>query len=457
MKRRDFISQSAAVGSGLLMGAPIFADDQIAEEKQIVKNAAQPAKQIHVGIVGCGRQGRAIINVGLKIPNIKITAVCDILLSARRSAKLYIESESEDENAEVAMYSDFHEMLGKEKGNLDALVIATPDFLHAQQTIEALNAGLHVYCEPMMATNASGARAMIQASRDHSRLLQIGLERRSDPRYRHAAGKLLQTEESRDLLLGIVTHLETQANRRVHSELIWAERDTLPDEILKRYNYESMSQYRNWKQYRKYCNGQCANFLAQQLDVLEWFFKIRPREVAASGGQDYYKYGDTFDNTAALLTYAFPKGIVRGICRVWTTTSAGGTLPFEHVFGENGSLQTSLSGEFFRLYAEPGLAKWNEFLRRGDLIKVNVAKEDEDPNLIKVRETGNVVPYQLPVARTGSVIQLHLANFANAVLGTEKLNCSGEDALPSHIIAWTIAESAETGKTIPFRDEMFGE
>ncbi|MDR1385292.1 MAG: Gfo/Idh/MocA family oxidoreductase [Planctomycetaceae bacterium] len=451
MKRRDFISQSAAIGSGLLVAGTIFAEDKT-EEKQTHENAAQP---LRVGIVGCGRQGRAIINVGLKIPNMKIAAVCDILLSARRSAKLYLESELEDENAEIAMYADFHELLDKEKGKLDALVIATPDFLHAKQTMDALDAGLHVYCEPMMATNADDARAMIKASNDHSRLLQIGLERRSDPRYRHAMQKLLQSEESRELLLGIITHFETQANRRVHSEMIWAERDTLPDDTLKRYGYESMSQYRNWKQYRKYCNGQCANFFAQQLDVFEWFFKIRPREATASGGLDYYKYGDTFDNTSALLTYVLPKGTVRGVSRVWTTTSAGGSLPFEHIFGENGSLQTSLNDEFFRLYAEPGLAKWNEFLRRGDLTKVNVEKEGEDPNLIKVRETGNVVPYQLPMTRTNSAIQLHLANFVNAAFGSENLNCSGGDAFASHIIAWKLAESADTGKTVSFSDEMF--
>ena len=43
-------------------------------------------------------------------------------------------------------YEDYHEMLDKEKG-LDAVIIATPDFWHAQHTIDCLKAGKHVHCE----------------------------------------------------------------------------------------------------------------------------------------------------------------------------------------------------------------------------------------------------------------------------------------------------------------------
>ncbi|MDR3108716.1 MAG: Gfo/Idh/MocA family oxidoreductase, partial [Planctomycetaceae bacterium] len=420
MNRRDFISHSAAIGSGIAMAAPLIsaAEDVVA-----------PSKKLRIGLAGCGRQGRTILNAGMKISGMMFVAVCDILPSALRSAKFYLEAEAEenDESVTVAAYADFQDMIDREKTNLDAVVIATPDFLHAAQTREALTAGLHVYCEPMMATNAEDARSMIKLAGDKSLLLQIGFERRSDPRYRHAVQNLL-TPESLPVLLGTITHLETQANRRIHSELAWAERDTLSSAILERYGYESMSQYRNWKQYRKYGNGQCAGFLAQQLDVFDWFFGIRPLQAVVSGGLDYYKYGDCFDNTAALITYPFPKRTVRAVSRAWTTTSAAGSIPFEHIYGANGSLQTSLSDEFFRVYAEPGLAKWGEFVRRGDLKKAVAVDEKEDPNLVKVRETGNVVPYMLPMQRESSVTRLHLENFVNAVIGKEKLHCSGEDA-----------------------------
>jgi predicted dehydrogenase len=306
-----------------------------------------------------------------------------------------------------------------------------------------------------MAVNADEARLMIRTSQATGKLLQIGFERRSDPRYRHAAAKLI-APDSRELLLGEITHFETQANRRVHSELIWAERDTMTPEFLARYGYNSMSEYRNWKQYRKYGCGQCAAYFAQQFDVLEWFFGVRPSQINASGGHDYYTFGDCLDNASVLMTCPFPHGVVRGIGRVWTTTSGGGRLPLEHIFGTSGSLQTSMSVEEFRVFAEPGLAKWNEFLRRGDLKKMEVAPEGEDPNLIRVRETGNVVTYLVPVERPDSVFRLHIENFVNATFGREPLNCPAELAFASHVLAWAVDEAVVEGGTVEVREEMFG-
>ena len=73
-------------------------------------------------------------------------------------------------------------MLSDEK-DLDAVIIATPDFWHAEQTIACLKAGLHVYCEKEMSNTLEGARKMVQAAKQTGKLLQIGHQRRSNPRY----------------------------------------------------------------------------------------------------------------------------------------------------------------------------------------------------------------------------------------------------------------------------------
>ena len=435
MKRREFISTGMALGSGLVFASAF---------------GVESAPPCRVALIGCGRQGRAIINAALGVPGMKFAALCDILPSALRSATLYLEAE----DVETVGYADYRELLDKEKDNLDAVIVASPDFVHAEQTIAALKAGLHVYCDSPMATNADEARSMIQASKTSQRSLQIGFERRSDPRYRHAVEKLV-SPDSLDLLLGRITHCETQAYRRVHSEFIWSQRDTLSDDVLKKFGYESMREYKNWRQYRRYGGGSCSAYLAQQLDVMQWFFGIKPIRIQAMGGQDYYDFGDCVDTVSALVVYPFPGGTVRGTHRVWMTTSGGGTLPFEHVFGVHGSIQTSLSEDSFRLHAEPGFAKWAEFIRRGDLKKEFVAQEDEDPNLIAVRETGNTVPYLLPIERPVSAVRLHIGNFVDAITGKAPLHCSGEDAFAAHVIAWKIAEATDKGQPLELVDEMF--
>ncbi len=80
-------------------------------------------------------------------------------------------------------------------GNLDALIISTPNYLHAPQAIEALEAGVHVMVEKPMAMNAREAEAMLTASRTGAALLMVAHCWRFDPevrwlRHQVASGRL---------------------------------------------------------------------------------------------------------------------------------------------------------------------------------------------------------------------------------------------------------------------------
>ena len=83
------------------------------------------------------------------------------------------------------------------------MIIATPDFMHAEHTNAALKAGKHVYCEKLMSNTVEGARAMVVAARETKKLLQLGHQRRSNPRYQHARDKIVTGNR----LLGRVTNI----------------------------------------------------------------------------------------------------------------------------------------------------------------------------------------------------------------------------------------------------------
>ena len=85
-------------------------------------------------------------------------------------------------------------MLTKEK-DLDAVIIATPDRFHAEQTNACLKAGLHVYCETPMAHDLDAARSMVNTARETDKLLQIGHWRRSSPRYVHTFDRIVKPGE----------------------------------------------------------------------------------------------------------------------------------------------------------------------------------------------------------------------------------------------------------------------
>src|SRR5215210_7422205 len=117
---------------------------------------------IKFAIVGCGRiaqrHAEHINKQGL------LTAVCDI--DYKKAADLAIKY-----NATPYQYID--EMLEKEK-EVCVVAVCTPNGLHAQHSIKALNAGFHVLCEKPMANNVNDCGEMIKAAeRANKRLFAI--------------------------------------------------------------------------------------------------------------------------------------------------------------------------------------------------------------------------------------------------------------------------------------------
>jgi predicted dehydrogenase len=83
---------------------------------------------------------------------------------------------------------DFHELLERD---LDGVVIATPNALHAEQALAALERGLHVFCQKPLGRNAAEARAVVQAARAADALLGVDLS------YRHTAAARAVRDEVR--------------------------------------------------------------------------------------------------------------------------------------------------------------------------------------------------------------------------------------------------------------------
>ncbi len=126
---------------------------------------------VRYGIIGCGAiaQRRHIPECAAN-PASKVAAIADPVkerveeIAAKYSAKAY---------------TDYKEML--KDPNVDAIVVAGPNTLHASQSIEALNAGKHVLCEKPMATTRADAQAMIDTSKKTGKYLMIGLNQRLMP------------------------------------------------------------------------------------------------------------------------------------------------------------------------------------------------------------------------------------------------------------------------------------
>src|SRR6187455_1936037 len=105
-------------------------------EVAVTPAAEAGLQEINVALLGAGAQGQVLTDAMLRIPGLRIRAVCDIWTEYnQRRVVNTLKRFKHEPNA----YEDYREMLDKEM-QLDAVVIATPDFWHAEHTIACLKA-----------------------------------------------------------------------------------------------------------------------------------------------------------------------------------------------------------------------------------------------------------------------------------------------------------------------------
>jgi UDP-N-acetylglucosamine 3-dehydrogenase len=125
-------------------------------------------KKVKIGVIGSGSiaSHRHLTEYAAN-ESVEIVAVCDIVKErADEAARTY--------NAKS--YTDYKELLANQE--IDAVSVCTPNYLHAQVSIDALNAGKHVLCEKPMATSKTEAQGMIKAAGENQKKLMIAHNQR---------------------------------------------------------------------------------------------------------------------------------------------------------------------------------------------------------------------------------------------------------------------------------------
>jgi len=449
--RREFLSTGLKLGAAVLV-APYVARAQASAGKDA----------LNVALIGCGEQGRVLLNAALKIPDIRFAAVCDIWPYNRTYAERLLKKFGH----EARPFEDYQEMLSAVP-NIDAVLVATPDFVHAEHTNFALRAGKHVYCEKLMANTVENARSMVVTARETGKLLQIGHQRRSNPRYLHARDKVL-TEGN---LLGRITNINGQWNRSVGEDLGWPEKFALSPAALEKYGYANMHEFRNWRWFKKYAGGPISDLGAHQIDIYNWFLGANPTAVMASGGADYYQNHEWYDNVMAVYEFATPAGPVRAFYQVLTTTSAGGGY-MEYFMGTEGSLKMSENPAYTKIFREARASEWDQWVEKGIIRKPGTPDEGaekllpwEKPrpkfgapartSVVDVRETAALSSWDMPVTLDKAIHQPHLENFFDSIRGKAKLNCPGEVAFASAVTVLKVNEAVAARSMLKFAPEDF--
>ncbi|MEM0932489.1 MAG: Gfo/Idh/MocA family oxidoreductase [Bacteroidota bacterium] len=427
--RRNFIKNSALFGTGLVLGTPF----------NITANPLKVGDKVNIAVVGCGGRGRGVIFNNIpKIPSANLVAVCDIVESRREQAKNEFNSMY---GAKVKAYENFHKMLEKE--NLDAVALITPDFWHMPHAVDAMEAGLHVYCEKAMSNSLTDARKMAESMKKTGKLLQIGRQRRSNDRYRFTKKVLLDREK----MFGRLTHAIGQWNR----SQIWTQPPNKQDKIdinkVKQYGFETVDQIYNWRNYKKLGGGVVSDLGSHQIDIFNWFFDAYPHTVYATGNNSYFNF-EQADTMATILEYDTPKGPAIGIYENISNSRAIGV--YERFIGDHGAFIIS-EGKDNKIYRESRVDSkaWEKYINAGyitnlaDMQKYK-AKESGDSG---IKETAPQVSYDINEMKDmGKIYNLaahtaHFYNFVESVREEEQLNYDAITSYKSEVCIYKIHDA----------------
>jgi len=397
-------------------------------------------------LLGAGAQGQVLLDAMLRIPGLRFRAVCDIWEEYNQKRVVRILKKYKHE---VTGYIDYREMLDKEK-DLDAVVIATPDFWHAPHTIDCLDAGMHVYCEKEMSNTLEGARRMVEVARKTGKLLQIGHQRRSHPRYLHTYENLLQQAQ----LLGRIVTVNAQWNRAPAPDLGWPDRYTIPEDRLKEFGFKSMGQFRNWRWYKGLGGGPIVDLGSHQIDIFSWFLGANPSHVMASGGLDYYDPAthEWYDTVMAIYEFDTPEGRARAYYQTQTTNGSQGY--FENFMGDQGTLVLSESEANHpgHLYRDPNAPAWDEWVRKGYVSapKLQEQRPADAEAVLDIRESVSPDQHRIPVVLRDPYHPPHLQNFFNTVRGDATLNCPAEVGYETAVAVLKVNEAIDAKQRLAF-------
>ena len=311
MSRRDFLRASAAgaVAAGVTLRSGAASGVGVAQTP-LARPSGPAANRVRVGIIGMGRQGLAIARAVPAVPGLEVVAAAD-LYDGRLSRAGEILSDT------VTRGRDWRPMLDRK--DLDAVIVATPDHLHARVATAALQAGKDVYCECPIVHRPDEGESLVRLAAAQNCVLQGGGGWISSPVFA-AARELIVSGR-----LGKVTLVRGTWDS---STSLGAWRTPFPpDASPESIDYAAFAggafdpaRFFRWRCYRAYGSGLAGARFAPQLTAIHWLLGAsKPSRVAATGALVRWRDGrEVPDTMHASLDYS------DGFTVVLSATQAGG-------------------------------------------------------------------------------------------------------------------------------------
>ncbi len=351
---------------------------------------------IHLGVIGCGERALRVLRAAGFIwdeklcdwqsdksgnslrnwlaqedLNVSVTGICEVFdqraevaLGQSRNSLKAVRNGRQDKPAR--RYRHYRELL--ESSDIDAIIIATPDHHHARMTIEAMQAGKHVYCEKSLTRTEEEAHLVYETVKNSNLVFQLGHQIRQNPIYTQARQLV------RNGVLGHISLVECTSNRNSPhgawvrhlkngkpcpgspQTIAWeqwlGDRPRVPF---------SIDRYYNWTKYWDYANGLAGQLFSHEFDAVNGILGYGiPHSCMASGGTYHYRDGRDIPDVLQLV-YEYPD---RGMSLLYSATLMNSRQRGRVFMGSDASMEI---GGDLRLTADSRSEKYALRLKEGEI------------------------------------------------------------------------------------------
>lgn len=365
--RRTFIKQAGLAGVGLLSAPAIAATASPAVQLMKRNHQLSDKKTLNYALIGAGGMGTEDMKTALMHEGVNIVAVCDLYAGRIEEAK---------KNFGSALFAtdNYKDILRRK--DVDVVIIGTPDHWHKQISIDALNAGKHVYCEKPMVHSVDEGHQLVDAWKKSGKIFMVGSQGLSS----------LGNEKAKELLaagaIGDINYAEGFWAR--HSP-VGAWQYAVPDDASEKTvnwkNYISNTAQRpfdplrffRWRNYLDYGTGMSGDLFVHLFSSLHFITNSKgPNIISALGGLRYWKDGREVPDVL-LGTFNYPDaaehpGFDLSLRCNFVDGTSGTT--YLRIVGSKGSMDV----------------KWEEVV-----LRTNDVSTDDPFELAKIKEQGGGV------------------------------------------------------------------
>jgi predicted dehydrogenase len=329
------------------------------------KRAVAASDKVNVAVIGVRGQGRHLTGKFAAMSDVNLKTLCDVDPRVyKRAADLAQEKSGKRPEFEKDMRRVFDDK------EIDAVVIAAPDHWHAPGTILACQAGKDVYVEKPASHNLREGRLMVDAARQHQRIVQLGIQSRSRPSTIRAielirSGKIGKVRAAKAWDVQLRDFIGHKSDSPAPAEVDY---DTWVGPAPFLPHNENRFHYR-WHWHWNFGTGDVGNDGIHQLDTARWALDVGVAPNISGMGRKLFFEDDQQTPDTLNVNFDYAERLIQFELRIWNPYGMEGLQNGVAVYGSDGMMRIGKWGK-----------QWGYQILgpKGEMVENNITNETDD-------------------------------------------------------------------------------